>query len=491
MISRKTKKVVASIEDTSILRKFTVLFLLMSLIPTIILYYFYLQVRDQGRIEISEANFNVTLMIVVIGVFVGYTAMRSVLKQLMELTIANKKVLEKVLSPDKIEELGSQENEIAILAQSFSAVTTRLEENIRSLEIAKKTLHAVMTKVGHGISNMQNIDTFLELILETVTGAMSGQYGILMVGDEHLKNFRIKMAYSPKEILQNVGPIRISEKSAIYSVILTKQPLVIMEDTSEMVEGRGWEYLFPSPMICAPLMMKDHVRGLLMVNGRRTQHPYSEDEKDLLFNLACQTAVALENANLNEDIEKTYFETISALALAVDAKDRYSRGHLDRVAKYTEQLGRQLGLEETEIRTLREAARLHDIGKIGIPDEILKKEGALSEQEWEQMRSHTLIGESIIKPIRSLQHLCDIVRHHHEKLDGTGYPDGLMGDEISPLVRITTVADIYDALTTDRPYRKAYEREKAFGKMREMQEQIDQDIVEALYESFLHKNAKP
>ena len=194
--------------------------------------------------------------------------------------------------------------------------------------------------------------------------------------------------------------------------------------------------------------------------------------------MALQTAVAIENSRLSEDVEKTYFETISALALAVDAKDKYSRGHLDRVAKYVVQIGEALKLSRQEITLLRDAARLHDVGKIGVPDEILLKPAPLTTAEMDIMKKHPEVGESIIKPIRSLRVLCDIIRHHHEKLNGNGYPDGLKGSEISHLVRITTVADIFDALTTDRPYRSRFSVEEAFKELRKMKEEVDQNIVE-------------
>jgi len=177
------------------------------------------------------------------------------------------------------------------------------------------------------------------------------------------------------------------------------------------------------------------------------------------------------------------------LALAVDAKDRYSRGHLDRVANYVVRIAQKMNLGGESIKTLRDAAKLHDVGKIGVPDEVLMKSSPLTPDEMVIMKKHTEIGETIIKPIRQLRNLCDIVRHHHEKLDGTGYPDGLRSDQISLLVRITTVADIYDALTTDRPYRKRHSFEDACRILRDLKGQIDQSVVEAFLSTFNSKHA--
>jgi HD-GYP domain-containing protein (c-di-GMP phosphodiesterase class II) len=143
-----------------------------------------------------------------------------------------------------------------------------------------------------------------------------------------------------------------------------------------------------------------------------------------------------------------------------------------------------MGLGQSDVKMLRDAARLHDIGKIGVTDMVLLKPGPLNDEEWEMMKKHPEIGEGIIKPIQSLRNLCDIVRHHHEKLDGSGYPDGLKGDEIKPLVRILTVADIFDALTTDRPYRKGFTHDKAIEELRKMEGKLDMKMVEALVQSL-------
>ncbi len=468
-----------ALEKASILRKFTILFLLMSLIPTCVLFYFYLEINNQGSLNVNIMDFNLTLIFIVLGVIVGYFSMRTVLKQLIELTNANKRALEHVLGPEKIRELGTEENEIAVLAQSFTVITDKLEENVKNLELAKKTLHSIMNKVGEGISDMENIDTFLELILETITEAMSGKVGVLLLKDGFHDDLWVKTTYGVDYDQAHLVRIPINKETAVYRLAKAKEPNIVFRLSPEIEEFKKYSQLFNAPMICAPLVSKDKVVGLITVSGREGD-VFEENEKHLLFNLVSQTAVAVENSRLNKDMEKTYFETISALALAVDAKDKYSRGHLDRVAGYCVQIAERMGLDDEEIQTLRDAARLHDLGKIGIPDEVLGKPKSLSDSETDLMKKHAEIGEGIIKPIRSLAHLCDIIRHHHEKIDGSGYPDGLKGDEITPLVRITTVADIFDALTTDRPYRSRYSKQKAFEILNDMKGQLDSDIVDIL-----------
>lgn len=481
---KKKESYVNSIEDASIMRKFTVLFLLMSVIPVVLLYYFYTQFKNHGAIQITELNFNITLTLVIIGVMIGYVAMRAVLKKIIELTVTNKERVMDLLTDEQKKSIDEEKNEITALAMSFSEITNRLEENVRNLELTKKTLHNVMAKVGYGIANMQNIDAFLELIVETVTQALYGEIGILMLLDKKKNDLWVKTVYGKSSIELGSIRLKLSEESIFFSVVNSMQPHIIPGVTEELRKVQSESNIFKAPMVCVPMICKEKVRGVLIVCGRTREGDYGHDESNMLMTIASQTAAALDNARLNKDIESTYIQTVSALALAVDAKDSYSRGHLDRVAGYAFRLGKQMGLDDEDLNTLRDAAKLHDLGKIGIPDDVLRKEGPLTESEWELMKRHPEIGESIVRPIHSLGGLCDIIRHHHEKLDGTGYPDGLKGDEISPLVRILSIADIYDALTTDRSYRTKNSREKALEIMRDMKRYIDQDVL-AVFEEAL------
>jgi putative two-component system response regulator len=162
-----------------------------------------------------------------------------------------------------------------------------------------------------------------------------------------------------------------------------------------------------------------------------------------------------------ENVEAVLF----TLALSVEARDPYTEGHCDRLSQYSADLGRHLGLPEDDIVALRRGGVLHDLGKIVIPDAVLKKGSNLTPEEWRIMRNHPLTGEAICKPLRSLRKVLPIIRSHHEHWDGSGYPDGLKGDEIPLLARITQVADVYDALRTTRPYKPALTHPEAYRTM--------------------------
>ncbi|MBI4395776.1 MAG: response regulator [Elusimicrobia bacterium] len=186
-----------------------------------------------------------------------------------------------------------------------------------------------------------------------------------------------------------------------------------------------------------------------------------------------------------EDAEVVLF----TLARTIEAKDRYTMGHADRVARYAVALGRNLGLDPNSVEILRKGGILHDIGKLGIPDAVLQKEGPLDANEWDMMRKHTLIGCEICGRLKGMKDVLPIIRNHHERLDGTGYPDGLKKGDISDLVRIVNVVDIYDALTSRRSYKEAFSPEKAFRILWEEVERgwWDHDILKA-WENMVHKH---
>ncbi len=154
------------------------------------------------------------------------------------------------------------------------------------------------------------------------------------------------------------------------------------------------------------------------------------------------------------------------LARSIEGKDPYTHGHCERLAAYSTQLGQRLGLAEDQITALQRAGVVHDVGKVAIPDAILLKPSSLSENEWQLVREHPVIGERICAPLKSFRNVLPIIRHHHERLDGSGYPDGLRGEEIPITARVLQIVDVYDALTTKRPYKRAFSNVEALQTMK-------------------------
>lgn len=243
---------------------------------------------------------------------------------------------------------------------------------------------------------------------------------------------------------------------------------------------------------CAlPLIAKGQNLGVLEVMCRSSL-PEDREWWDFLEALAGQAAVAVDNARLVEELRRAnlqlqlaYDATLEGWSRALDLRDRETEGHTERVADLTVRLGRAMGVAETELVHVRRGALLHDIGKLGISDHILLKPGPLSEEEWEVMRKHPELAYRWLSGIEFLRPALDIPYCHHERWDGKGYPRGLQGKEIPLAARIFAVADVFDALTSDRPYRKAWSREEAIRYIREQAgAQFDPKVVEVFLQEI-------
>jgi putative nucleotidyltransferase with HDIG domain len=207
--------------------------------------------------------------------------------------------------------------------------------------------------------------------------------------------------------------------------------------------------------------------------------------------IAAQLAVALENSHLYEGMRTLFFSTVSSLANAIDAKSPWTKGHSERVMRIASRIGRELGLSEPEVEKVRLAGLLHDIGKIGIIEKLLEKPETLDEEEFPPMRLHPEIGVGILKPIEQLEDVRPGVLHHHEHFDGSGYPAGLAGEEIPLLARIVAVADSFDAMLSNRPYKKGLALEDAVKELHRCAgSQFDPRVV-AAFCRYLARNTAP
>lgn len=232
----------------------------------------------------------------------------------------------------------------------------------------------------------------------------------------------------------------------------------------------------------APLRVSGEPLGVLAI-GKREDHKRTRRDPDtrrLMILLADQAAGAIHRASLHEELETSYVETVVALANAVDARDTYTADHSERLAKLALSTAHQLGCSEEEREQIYWAALLHDIGKIGVPDKILKKEGSLTEGEWAIIKRHPEIGAAIIEPVQWLQAVIPLVHAHQERYDGSGYPQGLRGEEIPLGARILAVVDAYSAITDTRPYSDGRSEEEAIAELQRCAgSQFDPHVVEA------------
>lgn len=231
--------------------------------------------------------------------------------------------------------------------------------------------------------------------------------------------------------------------------------------------------------IRVPLAVRGEVVGVLSVGAKRPA-AFTSDNLSTLEKLASQIAVALENARLLADMKDLFIGTIKSLAQAIDAKSPWTKGHSDRVTEYAMQIGKEMGLQDKELEDLRIAGLLHDIGKIGTYDIILDKPGKLAGDEYKIVKKHPMKGSELLLPIKQLSHIVPWIRGHHERFDGRGYPDGRKEEEIPLQARILAVADSFDSMTSERPYRRTPGREKAIEELKKNAgTQFDPGVVEA------------
>jgi putative nucleotidyltransferase with HDIG domain len=238
-----------------------------------------------------------------------------------------------------------------------------------------------------------------------------------------------------------------------------------------------------------PLIAKKQPLGVLEIFHRASLQP-DPDWLNFMNMLAGQAAIAIDNAMLFKDLQLTNYElalaydkTIEGWAHALQLRDRETEEHTRRVAELTQRLAVKVGIPQGDLLHIRRGAILHDIGKVGIPDNVLLKPGPLNEAEWILMRQHPLIAVKMLEPIAFLAPALPIPRSHHEKWDGSGYPDGLSGDDIPVAARIFSMVDVYDALTSDRPYRSAWPQADVLGYMREQSgEHFDPQLLPAFME---------
>ena len=234
--------------------------------------------------------------------------------------------------------------------------------------------------------------------------------------------------------------------------------------------------------LCVPLVHHRKIYGLIYLD-KGIPGAYRKEDLEFLRSIGLILAPLIENVHLYHELKQAFYETVQALAETIDKKDPYTGGHTRRVMEYSLSIGRMMGLDEAMLEHLKLAAILHDIGKIGVGDRILLKGGRLDEDELATMNLHPQYGADILVHVEQLKDVIPGVRGHHEKYDGTGYPDRLKGPDIPLIARIVAVADTFDAMTTDRPYRKAMSVQEALDELRRNKgPQLDREIVEM----FLH-----
>jgi putative two-component system response regulator len=289
----------------------------------------------------------------------------------------------------------------------------------------------------------------------------------ILVADDNWANLELL-----SELLQAEGYrvfCVVDGEQALTTVIAEEIDLVFLDvmmpgrsgfDVCRAIKSNPETRLIPIVLVTSLSESSDRIRGIESGADDFLNKPVNKEE------LLARTRSLLRLKQFTDDLERAE-SVLFSLALSIEAKDPYTQGHCDRLSRYSVALAERLGLPEEVRVALRRAGIVHDIGKVAVPEHILLKPGPLTPEERKIMEQHPLTGERICAPLKSFRRVLPIIRYHHEKLDGSGYPDGLKGEEIPLTARILQTVDVYDALTTDRPYRKAFAPQAAFAIMNE------------------------
>jgi len=361
------------------------------------------------------------------------------------------------------------------------------DENLR-LRIKIEKLENLIEATGL-IASTFKLDKLLDMVMEIGMEMMNAEgCSILLLDEEGEKLQFVAVSGKKKDDLKNMT-IKPGEGIAGW-VVKNGESLLIKDVSSDdRFSNRVDRKLKQTTksIICVPLEIKGKIIGAAEVINRKDGRPFDEESLSLFRSLAIQSAVAIERSRLYADLNDLFFSTIKTLASAIDAKDHYTQGHSERVSEYSIEIGKTLNLDENELTKLELSAMLHDIGKIGIPEKILTKKTFLDDKERKEIQKHPGIGARMLVPIKQFGEIISCIRHHHERYGGGGYPDGIKGEAIPFFSRIIAVADTFDAMTSNRPYRKAFSSKQAVGEIKKFSGiQFDPKCVK----SFLKASAK-
>ena len=330
-------------------------------------------------------------------------------------------------------------------------------------------------KVSEAISASLSLDQVVQTVVDSCLGELDADLVSTWLADgsgDHYERVRELSDRPPPTGGRDIGEI---DPGAVLSRLGAGPVLVHGDEARSFFEGGVTAPL--SSFLAVPLNMQSRPLGFIAIASLDEKRRLEEGERKLLSIIASRAAAAIENARLYADLQATFQQTIQGLASAIDKMDRYTAGHSERVAMYAVFLSRSLGLDDYQTEIVRQSALMHDIGKIGCVLN-LNKPGKLTEDEYQIFKMHPVYGRDILSPIKFLHPLIPGVHLHHERFDGRGYPLGLKGTEIPLIARIISVADTYDAMTSNRSYRRALPHEVAIAEIeRCLGSQFDPDVA--------------
>lgn len=360
--------------------------------------------------------------------------------------------------------------DITVSIASQAALAIEKSSLMKEMETRLKHMAAIGI-VARSMTSFADPKEQRQGLLEMGCALVRADSGVMMVQEEMFERLEVEASVGDPAWARG-GPF---DRVARW-VINNRQPVLWRKGARDMpVPGLQLE---AESAIVAPMTVREKVLGILAVGSSRPGEDYGRDELEMFKNFAAQAAVSIENTQLYQRLQDTYLGTIGALAAAIEARDPYTVGHSARVTQYSVAIAESMGLSNEEVEEIRLAGLLHDLGKIGVPDSILNKPGRLTDEEYTAIKMHPALSMRIIEPLPHLGNLIPMIYHHHERFDGHGYIEGKVGDKIPLGARIIAVADSYEAMTSDRPYRSALSREEAVNELRvNAGTQFDPEVV--------------
>lgn len=350
------------------------------------------------------------------------------------------------------------------------------------LRRAERHLHTVHT-VSDLLSRSTDVESLFDSIVTTILDVTGGDRAAVLVRRQD-DPAQVTLAASRTPRGAGLDTQFVVSRSLVNDVLENGVSTFTLDATSDTRYSAGESVIQQriKSVMCVPLRTTDAILGALYVDTQRAIGRFGEAELELLAAVGNQAGIALHRARLLADLERMFLDTIKAIAATIDAKDGYTHRHSERVAAFAKRLAGELGLSKEDQEIVELSSLLHDVGKIGVPDSILNKPGSLTPEEFEEMKKHPVHGARIVSNIHGprVNALLPGVRNHHERWDGTGYPDGLHGDDIPLLGRILGVADFLDALTSARAYRAPLSLDEVIALLQKGAGQhFDPKVVEA------------
>lgn len=380
-------------------------------------------------------------------------------------------------------------------SQEVEKLKNRVKEleswvNLARKESAKEEQLKTLTKLSAILNSTLDPKEVQKRAMEAATELMNAEVGSLLLVDEDKNELYFEVALGEKGAQVKEIRLKIGEGIAGW-VAQNGEPLIVEDVQSDprFAKKADMKSSFVTRnMICVPVRIKKKTIGVLQAINRE-EGTFAQEHLELFQMLANQVAIAIENARLMEDLRQTFYETAEALAEAIEKRDPYTGGHTKRVLTYSMAAAGYMGLSPEEMEQLKLSAILHDIGKIGVEDRVLRKQASLNDEEFGLMKAHPRMGAEIMEHVEKLKYVIPGMKYHHERFDGKGYPEGLKDVDIPLIARIISVADTFDAMTSDRPYRKGLSDEIALIELNKFAAiQFDPDVVKAFIEA--HKDGK-